>query len=462
MRVAELCDREQPPRWQLAKSLRTRRASELRKSDLLYLARVWQYRSDIWRLKSSSTCKTSLKQYSSMARTSKRTEAKAAAPIATNTVKEEEDEEEDALPLVDYTSTFHISNNNNNINNLFTESFQFQPAPRQRSLPSRQNSFSDNAWLGSTSQPSSNSFSLYEDDNLFNNLFPASYDYEQLLLPEAEKMPRPSSLNNLDLMDQFMLTPTAPGGMGVSEFFADKLEADDLKALLRSIESGEFRELMHKSVEAFKLREFDVVVQEVVATNDPEDLVDLERHCRNRRVAALLCDQNAEMAKSILDEVEAKLVTMKEQKDLPAWRVLSGGEESWDRLMNSMKAMCNIAISLASRCNSTDDVSNEKLVDGITPTRNDKFLAATEGKREMGRGGELGMQLILSLQAEIDKFKQFTFGSLLAAVKGSKNSTVYFKIKTSLLTSVILLNHSVAEFDARITEGVICVPQGQH
>ena len=47
-RVARACDAAGPARAALARALRVGHCSLLRKGDLLYLARIWGYRSDIW------------------------------------------------------------------------------------------------------------------------------------------------------------------------------------------------------------------------------------------------------------------------------------------------------------------------------------------------------------------------------------------------------------------------------
>ena len=50
-RLARACDAAGPGRAALARALRVGHCSLLRKSDLLYLARAWGYRSDIWGLR---------------------------------------------------------------------------------------------------------------------------------------------------------------------------------------------------------------------------------------------------------------------------------------------------------------------------------------------------------------------------------------------------------------------------
>ena len=43
-----MCEAAGPPRAALAQTLRIRHCTLLRKGDLLFLARTWGYRSDIW------------------------------------------------------------------------------------------------------------------------------------------------------------------------------------------------------------------------------------------------------------------------------------------------------------------------------------------------------------------------------------------------------------------------------
>ena len=47
-RVAQLCEAAGPTQARLAAALRARHCAELRKSDLMYLSRIWGYRSDVW------------------------------------------------------------------------------------------------------------------------------------------------------------------------------------------------------------------------------------------------------------------------------------------------------------------------------------------------------------------------------------------------------------------------------
>jgi hypothetical protein len=46
--VAQLCEAAGPTQARLAAALRARHCAELRKSDLMYLSRIWGYRSDVW------------------------------------------------------------------------------------------------------------------------------------------------------------------------------------------------------------------------------------------------------------------------------------------------------------------------------------------------------------------------------------------------------------------------------